>query len=73
MGVFGYTDNNGGDAVNMPLSDKRAASVREWLMQKGLKDERIEAKGFGSAKPVADNSTEAGRSRNRRVEIVLGE
>jgi len=73
VGVFGYTDNNGGDAVNMPLSDKRATSVKEWLMHKGLKDERIEAKGFGSAKPVADNSTDAGRSRNRRVEIVLGE
>jgi OmpA-OmpF porin, OOP family len=73
VGVFGYTDNKGGDAVNMPLSDKRAASVKEWLMHKGLKDERIEAKGFGPAKPVADNSTEAGRSRNRRVEIVLGE
>src|SRR5580698_4725794 len=65
VGVFGYTDNNGGDEVNMPLSEKRAASVKEWLMRKGLKDERMEAKGFGSAKPVADNSTEAGRSRNR--------
>jgi OmpA-OmpF porin, OOP family len=73
VGVNGHTDNNGGDDVNMPLSEKRAASVKEYLMRKGLKDQRIETKGFGSSKPVADNGTEAGRSRNRRVEIVLGE
>ncbi|HEY4111369.1 OmpA family protein [Puia sp.] len=73
IGVFGHTDNNGGDDVNMPLSEKRAAAVKEWLVRRGLKDDRIETKGFGSTKPVADNSTDAGRSRNRRVEIVLGE
>ena len=49
VGVFGYTDNNGGDEVNMPLSEKRAASVKDWLVRKGLKDERIEAKGFAFA------------------------
>ena len=73
VGVYGHTDNNGGDDVNMPLSEKRAASVKEYLMRKGLKDQGIETKGFGSSKPVADNGTVAGRSRNRRVEIVLGE
>ncbi len=73
LGVYGHTDNNGGDDVNIPLSEKRAASVKEYLMRKGLKDQRIETKGFGSSKPVADNGTEGGRSRNRRVEIVLGE
>ena len=73
VGVNGHTDNNGGDDVNMPLSEKRAASVKEYLMRKGLKDQRIETKGYGSSRPVADNGTEAGRSRNRRVEIVLGE
>jgi outer membrane protein OmpA-like peptidoglycan-associated protein len=72
IGVFGHTDNNGGDQVNLPLSEHRAASVKEYLVAKGLKDLRIETRGFGSSKPVADNSTEAGRSRNRRVEIVLG-
>ncbi|GGB13046.1 OmpA family protein [Puia dinghuensis] len=73
IGVFGHTDNNGSDEVNMPLSEKRAAAVKEYLVRRGLKEARIETKGFGSTKPVADNSTEAGRSRNRRVEIVLGE
>ncbi len=73
VGVYGHTDNNGGDDVNVPLSEKRAASVKEFLMRKGLKDDRIETKGLGSSKPIADNGTEAGRSRNRRVEIVLGQ
>ena len=73
VGVYGYTDNIGGDQTNIPLSEKRAASVKEYLMRKGLKDGRIETKGFGSSKPIADNGTETGRSRNRRVEIVLGE
>jgi len=72
IGVYGHTDNNGPDAVNQPLSEKRAAAVKAYLVGKGLKDDRIETTGFGSSKPVADNSTEAGRSRNRRVEIVLG-
>jgi outer membrane protein OmpA-like peptidoglycan-associated protein len=73
LGVYGHTDNNGADAVNIPLSEKRAAAVKEYLVSKGLKDGQIEIRGFGSSKPVADNGTEAGRSRNRRVEIVLGE
>ena len=73
IGVFGHTDNNGGDDVNIPLSEKRAVSVRDYLVRKGLKTHRIETKGFGSSKPVADNTTETGRSRNRRVEIVLGQ
>ncbi|HVS97013.1 MAG TPA: OmpA family protein [Puia sp.] len=73
VGVYGHTDNNGADAVNIPLSGKRANGVREYLLRKGLKNARIETRGFGSSRPVADNGTETGRSRNRRVEIVLGE
>ncbi|HTI12431.1 MAG TPA: OmpA family protein [Puia sp.] len=73
LGIYGHTDNNGADAVNIPLSEKRAAAVQGYLVRKGLPQGRIEAKGFGSSKPVADNGTEAGRRRNRRVEIVLGE
>src|SRR5882757_835088 len=73
LGIYGHTDNNGADAVNIPLSEKRAAAVQDYLVRKGLLQGRIEAKGFGSSKPVADNDTEAGRRRNRRVEIVLGE
>jgi len=73
IGVYGHTDNKGSDAVNVPLSAQRAQAVQTYLLKKGLKENRIEAKGFGSAKPVADNNTDAGRSKNRRVEIVLGE
>ena len=73
IGVYGHTDNKGSDAVNVPLSAQRAQAVQTYLLKKGLKENRIEAKGFGSTKPVADNNTDAGRSKNRRVEIVLGE
>ncbi len=73
LGIYGHTDNSGADALNIPLSEKRAAAVQDYLVRKGLKSGRIEAKGFGSSKPIADNDTEAGRRRNRRVEIVLGE
>ncbi|WP_205511671.1 OmpA family protein [Longitalea arenae] len=73
LGVYGHTDNKGSNDVNGPLSQKRAEAVRTYLLRKGLKENQIEAKGYGAEKPVADNDTEAGRSRNRRVEIVLGE
>lgn len=73
LGVYGYTDNSGSDAVNVPLSKKRADAVKAYLLKKGLKDARVEAEGFGAAKPIADNATKAGRSKNRRGEIVLGE
>lgn len=73
IGVYGHTDNSGSDAVNTTLSEKRAAAVKAYLQNKGLKSGRLEVKGFGSAKPIADNSTAEGKSKNRRVEIVLGE
>lgn len=73
LGVYGHTDNSGSDAVNIPLSAERAGAVKAYLVKKGLKEVRVEFKGFGSAKPLADNSSDAGRSKNRRVEIVLGE
>jgi OOP family OmpA-OmpF porin len=73
IGVYGHTDNSGSDVTNIPLSEKRANAVKAYLQQKGLTESRVEAKGFGSAKPIADNSTITGKSKNRRVEIVLGE
>lgn len=73
LGVYGHTDNSGSDAVNIPLSEKRANAVKTYLQQKGIAPGRVEAKGYGSTKPVADNSTASGKSKNRRVEIVLGE
>jgi outer membrane protein OmpA-like peptidoglycan-associated protein len=73
LGVYGHTDNNGSDDINIPLSEKRADAVKNYLLGKGLGVNRIETRGYGSSKPVADNSTAAGRGRNRRVEIVLGQ
>lgn len=73
LGVYGHTDNSGSDEVNIPLSEQRANAVKTYLVRKGLKSERIETKGYGSTKPVADNNTAEGKSKNRRVEIVLGE
>jgi OmpA-OmpF porin, OOP family len=73
LGVYGHTDNNGSDDVNIPLSEKRANAVKAYLLKKGLKEARVEVKGLGSSQPIADNNTETGRSKNRRVEIVLGE
>ncbi|GAB4094328.1 OmpA family protein [Flaviaesturariibacter terrae] len=73
VGVYGHTDAAGSDALNRSLSEQRAAAVKAYLLRKGLRNDRVESKGFGASQPVADNSTEAGRRQNRRVEIVLGE
>lgn len=73
LGIYGHTDNSGSDNVNIPLSEQRANAVKAYMLKKGLKEKRVEAKGFGSQKPIADNNTALGKSKNRRVEIVLGE
>ena len=67
--VAGHTDNAGASDFNMDLSRKRANAVRSALIQRGMDPRRIFAEGHGAARPVADNSTEAGRARNRRIEI----
>lgn len=70
----GHTDNLGSDAYNLILSQDRANAVKAYLIGKGVEPERIVARGYGERQPVADNSTEEGRTRNRRVEMkVLGE
>jgi outer membrane protein OmpA-like peptidoglycan-associated protein len=71
--VIGYTDSTGSDAVNDPLSVNRAASVREYLGARGVPSSRVAIDGRGERDPIADNSTEAGRAKNRRVEIFVGE
>src|SRR5262249_26128044 len=68
--IEGHTDNVGGAAANQALSDKRAQSVRDWLVSHGIATERLTGQGFGATKPVADNSTDDGRAKNRRVELV---
>lgn len=70
--IAGHTDNEGSDALNMPLSKSRAASVVSWLTAHGVAQGRLDAQGFGSTRPVADNATLAGRALNRRVEVSLG-
>lgn len=67
--VTGHTDNIGSDAFNQKLSERRADVVRDFLVEKNVKPERIRAEGKGEAMPVASNKTPAGRSQNRRVEI----
>ncbi len=70
--VNGYTDNTGNDATNQTLSEGRAQAVVSYLKDKGISSDRLSANGFGSANPVADNSTADGKAKNRRVEIKLG-
>ena len=68
----GYTDNTGNDAINNPLSLKRAQSVANYLTENGVQYAQMKnVKGFGSSNPVADNNTVAGRQQNRRVEVYL--
>ena len=69
--VEGHADSTGGPAVNQPLSEKRAESVRSYLVSQGVDSNTITARGFGDTKPVADNGTAAGRQVNRRVELVV--
>jgi len=68
--VQGHTDNVGGDAYNQTLSEARAKAILAWLTQHGIAGDRLTAKGFGKNKPIADNATDAGRAKNRRVEIA---
>lgn len=68
--VAGHTDNVGTDAVNVPLSQQRAEAVVAWLSAKGVERWRLVPAGFGPKKPIADNGTEDGRAKNRRVDLV---
>jgi OmpA-OmpF porin, OOP family len=68
--VEGHTDNQGTAIANQALSEKRAQAVVSWLTKHNIAAARLSAKGFGQTKPVADNSTEEGRAKNRRVELV---
>lgn len=71
MAIDGHTDNTGNAQRNLNLSAKRANAVKQFLVQKGINHLRLDASGFGQTKPIADNKTEAGRARNRRVELRL--
>jgi outer membrane protein OmpA-like peptidoglycan-associated protein len=69
--VGGYTDNVGGDEMNQKLSENRAGSVRDYLVQQGVATNSLSSKGFGNTLPVASNDNSAGRQQNRRVELLV--
>jgi outer membrane protein OmpA-like peptidoglycan-associated protein len=69
--VGGYTDNVGGDAMNQTLSEHRAGAVRDYLVEQGVGNNSVSAKGFGNTLPVASNDNSSGRQENRRVELVV--
>ncbi len=71
--IVGHTDSTGSDAINNPLSVNRAASARDYLVSRGVDSRRIQIDGRGSREPIADNNTDAGRAKNRRIEIFLAE
>lgn len=68
--VAGHTDSVGTDAYNLRLSQRRADTVRAYLIEKGIAADRLFAKGYGESSPVADNKTAEGRYKNRRVELI---
>lgn len=70
--VIGHTDSKGSDAYNQKLSERRASSVAAFLLNQGLAPDKLTSQGLGESQPVADNDTEEGRARNRRVELVIG-
>jgi outer membrane protein OmpA-like peptidoglycan-associated protein len=71
IAVGGYTDNVGGDAMNQKLSENRAGSVRDYLVNEGVSTNAVTAQGYGNSSPVASNNNAAGRQQNRRVELLV--
>jgi len=69
--IEGHTDNVGGAQFNLEVSRKRAEAVKRWLVDKaGISEVRLTTVGYGLSRPIADNSTEEGRAKSRRVELV---
>jgi outer membrane protein OmpA-like peptidoglycan-associated protein len=71
--IEGYTDSTGSDAYNQQLSERRAESVRDALVNQGISFNRVESRGYGEQYPVAGNDSSSGRQQNRRVEIVISD
>ena len=72
--VASHTDAEGDASINLKLSQRRADAVRKYLVQSGVHAEQVEARGYGETQPIADNSTDEGRSANRRIEFrVIGD
>jgi len=71
LAIEGYTDSTGSEQTNQKLSEQRAQAVQAYLITQGLSADSVTSKGLGQANPVADNNTAAGRTKNRRVEIIV--
>ncbi len=69
--IEGHTDSSGSDSYNQLLSERRAGSVRDFLLNQGIESKRTRAVGYGERYPIASNDTSAGREQNRRVELTL--
>ncbi len=69
--AVGHTDSRGSDAYNQKLSVRRAEAVKAYLVSKGIENNRVYTEGKGEGQPVADNSTNEGRAKNRRVEVEV--
>ena len=69
--VEGHTDSQGSNSYNMDLSQRRADSVRNYIVQRGYEADLIKARGLGEGNPIADNGSAEGRANNRRVEIII--
>jgi len=70
VAIHGHTDNVGGAKYNQDLSLRRAESVKDYLVSRGIAASRMSTRGYGFTKPIADNGTAQGRAKNRRIEFV---
>ena len=73
VSIVGHTDSTGTDAINNPLSQRRADAAKAYLVSQGVAGSRIATSGAGSTQPIASNATVDGRAQNRRVEIFVAE
>jgi outer membrane protein OmpA-like peptidoglycan-associated protein len=73
MEIGGYTDSTGSEQYNMALSEKRALSVVNYLIKRGISSDRLKYKGYGNTSPLGDNVTSEGRKLNRRTEAKIVE
>jgi outer membrane protein OmpA-like peptidoglycan-associated protein len=71
VAIDGHTDNQGFERTNVELSRRRAAAVLRWMSEHGVDARRLEARGFGPKRPIADNKTAEGKAKNRRVEFQI--
>ena len=71
--VEGHTDNDGKELYNLHLSQSRAQAVVDYLVEAGIGRHRLDPAGFGEARPIAENETEEGKAKNRRVEFLIVE